>query len=81
MPEILKKSNGEIDYTKIFGALAVALVMILQQWQSYRIAEIHAQGQVNKEKFISLGQMHTNLSDIDRRLKILEAARHTHENR
>jgi len=65
MPEILKKTNGETDWTKIFGGLAVALVMILQQWQSYKIAEIKAQGEINKINFMSK-------DEIEKRLETLE---------
>jgi hypothetical protein len=53
MPDILKHANGDIDYAKIFGAISVAVVLILQQWQSYRIAEIKAKGEVSAVNFMS----------------------------
>ena len=65
MPEILKHANGNTDYAKIFGAIAMALVLVLQQWQSYRIAEIKAQGEVNSINFMSK-------DDIEKRLEKIE---------
>ena len=66
MPEILKKSNGETSWEKIFMGLAMGLVLVLQQWQSYRIAEIKAQGEVNSVNFMSK-------DEIEKRLEKLEA--------
>jgi len=66
MPEIVKKPNGEVDWSKVFMGFAVALVLVLQQWQSYRIAEIKAQGEVNSVNFMSKDQ-------IEKRLEMLEA--------
>ena len=40
MPEILKKGNGEIDWSKVFMGFAVAVVFIMQQWHSMQMADI-----------------------------------------
>ena len=50
MPEILK-TKGELDLSKLFMAFGAMLVLVLQQWQSYRIAEIQATAKANKESF------------------------------
>jgi len=52
MPEILKKPNGEVDYSKIFGAMAVAVVLVMQQYQTMHIAEIRTMAEVNKANFM-----------------------------
>ena len=66
MPEVLKKPNGEMSWERIFMGIGMAVVLILQQWQSYRIAEIKVQGEVNKVNFMSK-------EAIERRLEKLES--------
>jgi len=58
MPEILKKPNGDTDYTKLFMGFAVALVVIIQQLQVYHIADIKAQSEANKIMFMSKDAIH-----------------------
>jgi len=65
MPDILKMPNGNTDWSKIGLAIAASVIMILQQWQSYRIAEIKAQGEINKVNFMSK-------DEIEKRLETLE---------
>jgi len=65
MPDILKHTNGEIDYAKIAMGFAMALVLVLQQWQSYRIAEIQAQGKVNAVQFMAKEKVIKRLDHMD----------------
>ena len=72
MPEILQKNDGSTNWTAIFAAFAAALVLILQQWQSYRIAEIQAQGEVNKANFMNKEQVLKIEGELIKRLDKLE---------
>ena len=65
MPDILKKDNGDIDYSKLFMGFAMALVLVLQQWQSYRLAEIKAQGEVNAIQFMKKDEVVRRLNHMD----------------
>ena len=72
MPEILQNNDGSTNWTAIFAAFAAALVLILQQWQSYRIAEIQAQGEVNKVNFLNKEEVYKIENDIVKRVEKLE---------
>jgi len=37
------KSNGDIDWSKVFMGFAVAVVFIMQQWHSMQMADIKAE--------------------------------------
>ena len=65
MPEIVKKQNGDIDYTKIFMAFGAMAVLIIQQYQSYRISEIKVQGEVNKVNFMSKEAIEKRLEKLE----------------
>ena len=65
MPDILKHTNGDIDWSKLFMGFSVALVLIIQQWQSYRIAEIKAQGEVNAVQFMAKDKVIKRLNHMD----------------
>ena len=76
MPEILKNSRGELDYSKLFLALASSLILVIQALQSWHIAEIKAQGEVNKVNFLSKEKVLKIESDIVARLvKVEECCR------
>ena len=66
MPDFVKHSNGEIDWSKLFMGLAVALVLVLQQWQAYRIAEIKANGEIIKIQFITKEKVNERLNHMDK---------------
>jgi len=53
MPEILKNAEGEVDYGKIFMAFAMAVVLVMQQYQTMHIAEIRTMAEVNKANFMN----------------------------
>ena len=72
MPEILKKPNGDTDYTKLFMAFAAAIVLILQQWQTYKIAELKAEAEVSKVKFLDKEKVYAIENDLENRLLKLE---------
>ena len=65
MPDILKHSNGELDYAKLFMAFAAAFVLILQQWQSYRIAEIQATAKANQESFMPRKEVNDHIRRVE----------------
>jgi len=65
MPDLLKHTNGDIDYSKIAMGFAMALVLVLQQWQSYRLAEIKAQGEVNAIQFMKKDHIVKRLDHMD----------------
>ncbi len=65
MSEILKKQNGELDFSKIFMAFAAAFVLVLQQWQSYRIAEIQATAKANKESFMPRKEVNEHVRRLE----------------
>ena len=65
MPDIVKNAHGELDWTKVFMGFAMALVVILQQWQAYRIAEIKAQGEANAVQFIKRDEVTKRLDHMD----------------
>ena len=55
------KEDNTIDWSKLFMGFAVALVLILQQWQAYRIAEIKA----TSENFIEKDEVNKRLDHMD----------------
>ncbi len=65
MPDILKKQNGDIDYTKIFMAFGAMLVLVLQQWQSYRIAEIQATAKANEKSFMPRKEVNEHIRRVE----------------
>ena len=72
MPEILK-TNGQTDYPKIFMGFAASLVLVLQQWQTYKIAnELQKRMDAMEDGFISKGELPHRFSAIDDRLDIIE---------
>jgi len=79
MPDILKKPNGDTDYTKLFMGFAVALVVVIQQLQVYHIADIKAQADANKIMFMSKDDIHkaqvraiNRLSKLENKVERLE---------
>ena len=72
MPEILKNKDGSVNWTMIFTGLAAAIVLVLQQWQTYRIAEIKTQGEVNKANFMNKEKVIEIERDLNDRLSAIE---------
>lgn len=80
MPELLQNKDGSTNWNAIFMGFAAALVLIMQQWQTYKIAEIKTQAEVNsvnflsKDKVLQIEQDIINRVDkIENRLDVLEA--------
>ena len=65
MPEILKNTDGTTNWTAVIASLGAMLVLVLQQWQSYRIAEIQTQASVNKANFMDK----TEVLEIEQKLR------------
>ena len=42
MPEVLKKENGDIDWSKLFMGFAMALVFIMQQYHAMQVSDLKA---------------------------------------
>ena len=40
MPEVLKKDNGDIDWSKIFMGFAMALVFVMQQYHAMQVSNL-----------------------------------------
>ncbi len=65
MPELLKNEKGKMDLSKVFRAFAAAFVLILQQWQAYRIAEIQAEAKANKESFMPRKEVYEHIQKVE----------------
>ena len=52
MPDFVKHSNGEMDWSKLFMGLAMAIVLIIQQFQTYHIADLKAQAVIQEQVFM-----------------------------
>ena len=52
MPDFVKHSNGDIDWTKLFMGFAMAIVLIIQQFQTYHIADLKAQAAIQERVFM-----------------------------
>ncbi len=40
MPEILKNDKGDVDYQKLFMAVAMAVVFIMQQYHAIQVSDL-----------------------------------------
>jgi len=79
MPDFVKHSNGEIDWSKLFMGLAMAIVLIIQQFQTYHIADLKAQGSIQEKLFMPKervlkkeAEALKRLESMDRRLERIE---------
>jgi len=52
MPDFVKHSNGEMDWSKLFMGLAMAVVLIIQQFQTYHLADLKAQASIQEKLFM-----------------------------
>ena len=76
MPDFVKHSNGQIDYTKLFMGIATAILFLIQGLQSMHLislssktvprSELSATMQVNKDNLKKV------LADVNKRLNELE---------
>lgn len=72
MPEILKKPNGDVNWSSIFMGFAMAAVLILQQIQTMEIANIKTQAEVNSINFMDKDRVNKLADDLEKRLEKLE---------
>jgi len=72
MPEILKHPNGDTNWTLIISAFAAGIVLILQQWQSYKISEIKTQAEVQRVLFLEKEKVFAIEKDLQSRMEHLE---------
>ena len=72
MPEILKNKDGNTNWSAIFMGFATALVLIMQQWQTYKIAEIKTQAEVNAANFMARDKVVKIADDLRNEVNYLE---------
>ena len=65
MPDFVKHSNGEVDWSKLFMGFAMAVVLIIQQFQTYHIADLKAQKEISDAKFITRIAVEKRLDHMD----------------
>jgi len=73
MPEILKHPNGDTNWTLIISAFAAGVVLILQQWQTYKIAELREEAAVQKVMFLDKDTVYKIEKDLQSRMQHLES--------
>ena len=42
MPDMIKKDNGDIDWSKLFMGFAMALVFVMQQYHAIQVEDLRA---------------------------------------
>lgn len=72
MPEILKNSDGSTNWAAIFAGFGAMIVLILQQWQTYRISEIKVTADVNKANFMDKEKVLKIEKELDDRISLME---------
>ena len=77
MPEVLKNSNGETNWNLIISAFFAGSILLIQQFQTYRIAEIKAQAEVNKAQLFTADEIEAK---IEKHIKtLIDVARDEHK--
>ena len=72
MPEMLKDKEGNTSWSAVFMGFAVALVLIMQQYQTMHIAEIKTQGEVNAINFMNKDEIIKIQTDLMTRVEYVE---------
>jgi len=72
MPEKIKKVVGETSWSTIFMGLAMALVVVMQQYQTMRIAEIKTLAEVNKINFMEKQEVEDIAHSLEDKVHYLE---------
>ncbi len=80
MPDFVKHSNGDMDWSKLFMGLAVAIVFIMQQYHTIQVADLKAsvvprpeyesrQEQVMDKDLIlmSIKELHEKIDKLDKK--------------
>lgn len=73
MPEIMKNEDGTNNWSAIFMGLAVALVLVMQQYQTMQIAKIETEAKIAEKNFMDKDKIVQIEKDIQERISGLEA--------
>ena len=74
MPDFVKHSNGEVDWSKLFMGFAMAIVLIIQQFQTYHIADLKAQAGIQEKLFMPKERvLKKEAAALDRLNKVVNA--------
>jgi len=72
VPEILKNSDGSTNWAAIFAGFGAMVVLILQQWQTYKIAELREEASVQKIMFLDKDTVYKIEKELQKRMQHLE---------
>lgn len=72
MPESIKNLDGSTKWIAIFSAIAASVVLILQQWQTYRVAELKTEAEVTRVNFLAKEEVDRLSNSIKERLSKIE---------
>jgi len=78
MPDFVKHSNGDIDWSKLFMGFALALVYIMQSYHAMQVADLKANMVPRQEidrkadKIMDKSDIMTALSSLNNRLDAME---------
>ena len=71
MPDFVKHSNGEIDWSKLFMGIAMAIVLIIQQFQTYHIADLKAQAVIQEKIFMPKDRVLRKEAEALKKLEVI----------
>jgi hypothetical protein len=78
MPDFVKKENGELDYSKLFMGLAIALVYVMQSYHAMQVADIkanvvpRAEYEVRHDETMNKDEILNALLALNKRLDTME---------
>ena len=72
MPDFVKHSNGTMDWSKLFMGLAMAVVLVIQQFQTYHLADLKAQAGIQEKLFMPKERVLRKEADALKLLKEFE---------
>ena len=78
MPDFVKHSNGDVDWSKMFMGFALALVYIMQSYHAMQVADLKANMVPRQEidrkadKIMDKSDIMTALSSLNNRLDAME---------
>ena len=78
MPDFVKHSNGDIDWSKLFMGFALALVYIMQSYHAMQVADLKANMVPRQEidrkadKIMDKSDIMTALISLNNRLDAME---------
>ena len=72
MPDLLKDKEGNTNWSALFMGFAMALVIVMQQYQTMHIAEIKVQGEINTINFMHKDEVRQIQADLMSRVEYVE---------